>query len=190
MTGEALVAFVSAKGHNQDPIDLNQALVQQVRKAIGPFATPRTIFFVLDLPKTRSGKIMRRILRKILEGEGREFGDTSTVRELFLGFGHETRRVGLYSQAFKDADTFAASGPRGNSEHHKGGQSDGESQKIACRESLLTMLVIMEVSSLTKTWAVSEIIISTSPNKCNCSSHTTTLDGILNIDLYYTTDYN
>lgn len=51
----------------------------QVRKSIGPFAAPKTIIPVEDLPKTRSGKIMRRILRKILSGEEDSLGDTSTV---------------------------------------------------------------------------------------------------------------
>jgi acetyl-CoA synthetase len=50
-----------------------------VRKSIGPFAAPKAIFVVPDLPKTRSGKIMRRILRKILAGEEDQLGDTSTV---------------------------------------------------------------------------------------------------------------
>jgi hypothetical protein len=51
----------------------------QVRKSIGPFAAPKAVFTVPDLPKTRSGKIMRRILRKILAGEEDQLGDTSTV---------------------------------------------------------------------------------------------------------------
>jgi hypothetical protein len=51
----------------------------QVRKSIGPFAAPKAVFVVEDLPKTRSGKIMRRILRKILSGEEDSLGDTSTV---------------------------------------------------------------------------------------------------------------
>ena len=51
----------------------------QVRKSIGPFAAPKAVFVVDDLPKTRSGKIMRRILRKILSGEEDSLGDTSTV---------------------------------------------------------------------------------------------------------------
>lgn len=51
----------------------------QVRKSIGPFAAPKAVFVVDDLPKTRSGKIMRRILRKILSGEEDSLGDISTV---------------------------------------------------------------------------------------------------------------
>jgi acetyl-CoA synthetase len=60
---------------------LCQDLVLQVRKSIGPFAAPKAIFIVDDLPKTRSGKIMRRILRKILSGEEDSLGDTSTLSD-------------------------------------------------------------------------------------------------------------
>ena len=55
----------------------------QVRKSIGPFAAPKAVFVVDDLPKTRSGKIMRRILRKILSGEEDSLGDISTVSTTF-----------------------------------------------------------------------------------------------------------
>ena len=48
---------------------------------IGPFAAPKRIFVVGDLPKTRSGKIMRRVLRKIVAGEGDQLGDLSTLAE-------------------------------------------------------------------------------------------------------------
>ena len=51
----------------------------QVRKSIGPFAAPKAVHIVPDLPKTRSGKIMRRILRKILAGEEDQLGDITTV---------------------------------------------------------------------------------------------------------------
>lgn len=57
----------------------------QVRKSIGPFAAPKAVYVVEDLPKTRSGKIMRRILRKILSGEADSLGDISTVSKR-LGF--------------------------------------------------------------------------------------------------------
>ena len=52
-----------------------------MRKVIGPFASPKKIYIVSDLPKTRSGKIMRRIMRKIIAGEGDQLGDLSTVAE-------------------------------------------------------------------------------------------------------------
>lgn len=48
---------------------------------IGPFAAPKRIYIVPDLPKTRSGKIMRRIMRKIVAGEGDQLGDLSTLAE-------------------------------------------------------------------------------------------------------------
>jgi len=60
---------------------LNKELVLQVRKVIGPFAAPKKIYVVNDLPKTRSGKIMRRIMRKIVAGEGDQLGDLSTLAE-------------------------------------------------------------------------------------------------------------
>ena len=67
-----------------DPADepgLVKELVLQVRKVIGPFAAPKKIYVAPDLPKTRSGKIMRRILRKIIAGEGDQLGDLSTISE-------------------------------------------------------------------------------------------------------------
>lgn len=52
-----------------------------MRKVIGPFAAPKRVLVVGDLPKTRSGKIMRRVLRKIVAGEGDQLGDLSTLAE-------------------------------------------------------------------------------------------------------------
>ena len=72
-------AFVALKDGNESNDQVRKDLVLQVRKSIGPFAAPKTVFIVDDLPKTRSGKIMRRILRKILSGEEDSLGDTSTV---------------------------------------------------------------------------------------------------------------
>lgn len=60
---------------------LAKELTLQVRKVIGPFAAPKRIYIVPDLPKTRSGKIMRRIMRKIVAGEGDQLGDLSTLAE-------------------------------------------------------------------------------------------------------------
>jgi len=79
LTGQAVNAFVAIKDGNEINDQLRKDLVLQVRKSIGPFAAPKAIFVVPDLPKTRSGKIMRRILRKILAGEEDQLGDTSTV---------------------------------------------------------------------------------------------------------------
>jgi len=85
LTGQAVFAFVTLKPEfAYDPNNetgLIKELVLQVRKVIGPFAAPKKIFIVSDLPKTRSGKIMRRIMRKIVAGEGDQLGDLSTVAE-------------------------------------------------------------------------------------------------------------
>lgn len=75
--------FVSSEftyDHN-DEASLAKELILQVRKVIGPFAAPRKIILVPDLPKTRSGKIMRRIMRKIASGEGDQLGDLSTLAD-------------------------------------------------------------------------------------------------------------
>jgi len=85
LTGQAVFAFVTLKPEFKydpnDTTDLNKELVLQVRKVIGPFAAPKKIFIVSDLPKTRSGKIMRRIMRKVVAGEGDQLGDLSTLAE-------------------------------------------------------------------------------------------------------------
>ncbi|PBP21999.1 putative acetyl-coenzyme A synthetase 1, partial [Diplocarpon rosae] len=81
LTGQAVNAFVAIKDGNEVTDQLRKDLVLQVRKSIGPFAAPKQIFVVPDLPKTRSGKIMRRILRKILAGEEDQLGDTSTLSD-------------------------------------------------------------------------------------------------------------
>lgn len=79
MSGQAVNAFVAIKDGNETGDPLRKELVLQVRKSIGPFAAPKAVFIVPDLPKTRSGKIMRRILRKVLAGEEDSLGDISTV---------------------------------------------------------------------------------------------------------------
>jgi len=79
LTGQAVNAFVSLKEGNETSDQVRKDLISQVRKSIGPFAAPKAVFVVDDLPKTRSGKIMRRILRKILSGEEDSLGDISTV---------------------------------------------------------------------------------------------------------------
>ena len=81
LTGQAVNAFVSIKEGNETNDALRKDLILQVRKSIGPFAAPKMIYIVPDLPKTRSGKIMRRILRKILAGEEDQLGDTSTLSD-------------------------------------------------------------------------------------------------------------
>ena len=64
-----------------NPQALDKELVLCVRKVIGPFAAPKKIYIVGDLPKTRSGKIMRRILRKLVAGEADQLGDLSTLAD-------------------------------------------------------------------------------------------------------------
>ncbi|KAL8898762.1 MAG: hypothetical protein Q9207_006540 [Kuettlingeria erythrocarpa] len=81
LSGQAVNAFVALKEGNESNDQVKKDLVLQVRKSIGPFAAPKAIIVVVDLPKTRSGKIMRRILRKILSGEEDSLGDTSTLSD-------------------------------------------------------------------------------------------------------------
>jgi acetyl-CoA synthetase len=79
--GQGIYAFVTCNA-NIDPDDaLRKELIQWVRKEIGPIATPDVIQFAPGLPKTRSGKIMRRILRKIGENDVGNLGDTSTLAD-------------------------------------------------------------------------------------------------------------
>ena len=67
---------------NAQPSDgLREELGQWVRKEIGPIAKPDLIQWAPSLPKTRSGKIMRRVLRKIAAGDSSDFGDTSTLAD-------------------------------------------------------------------------------------------------------------
>ena len=84
LTGQAVNAFVAIKNGDEVDDNLRKEFTMQVRKSIGPFAAPKAIYVVPDLPKTRSGKIMRRILRKILAGEEDQLGDITTVSVLFF----------------------------------------------------------------------------------------------------------
>lgn len=86
LTGQAVAAFVVLKNKStmanaseEELQDIKKHLILTVRKDIGPFAAPKLIVLVDDLPKTRSGKIMRRILRKILAGEADQLGDVTTL---------------------------------------------------------------------------------------------------------------
>jgi acetyl-CoA synthetase len=78
--GQAIVAYVILEGDRESSDELVQELHQQVRKAIGAHARPEEIVFTPDLPKTRSGKIMRRILKGVAEGE-EDLGDTTTLAD-------------------------------------------------------------------------------------------------------------
>jgi acetyl-CoA synthetase len=79
--GQGIYAYVSLMSGIEGTEELKKELVALVRKEIGPIATVDKIQFAQGLPKTRSGKIMRRILRKIAENDYDELGDTSTLAE-------------------------------------------------------------------------------------------------------------
>ncbi|MGI8794237.1 MAG: AMP-binding protein, partial [Acidimicrobiales bacterium] len=78
-TGQAIIAFVTLKGDQEASEERGEALRQHVAAKIGPIARPKTVIFTDDLPKTRSGKIMRRLLRDV--AEGRDLGDTTTLAD-------------------------------------------------------------------------------------------------------------
>ncbi|HVM86835.1 MAG TPA: acetate--CoA ligase [Puia sp.] len=77
--GQGIYAYVIYNGHQIDDELNRKDILQTVTRIIGPIAKPDKIQFVKGLPKTRSGKIMRRILRKIAEGETQNLGDTTTL---------------------------------------------------------------------------------------------------------------
>jgi len=79
--GQGIYAFVTLKSGIEKSDNLTKELVAHVRKEIGPIATPDKIHFADALPKTRSGKIMRRILKKIAAGDIQDLGDTSTLAD-------------------------------------------------------------------------------------------------------------
>lgn len=79
--GQGIYAYVTLMSGHDPSEELKKTLVQWVRKEIGPIATPDHIQFAPGLPKTRSGKIMRRILRKIAEDDYSNLGDTSTLAD-------------------------------------------------------------------------------------------------------------
>jgi acetyl-CoA synthetase len=77
--GQGIYAYVITINKNKNIAELRKEILHEVNKQIGPIAKPDKIQIVSGLPKTRSGKIMRRILRKIAEGELSNLGDTSTL---------------------------------------------------------------------------------------------------------------
>ena len=79
--GQGIYAYVTLKVGQQESEELRQELKNWVRKEIGPIATPDYIQWAPGLPKTRSGKIMRRILRKVAADDYGELGDTSTLAD-------------------------------------------------------------------------------------------------------------
>ena len=88
--GQGIYAYVTLMAGVEPTEALRKELVAWVRKEIGPIASPDLIQFAPGLPKTRSGKIMRRILRKIAENEYGSLGDTSTLAD--PGRGQRTDR--------------------------------------------------------------------------------------------------
>jgi acetyl-CoA synthetase len=78
-TGQSIAAFVTLEGDLEGTDELVEELREHVAKKIGKLARPKRVIWSDDLPKTRSGKIMRRLLRDI--AEGRELGDVTTLRD-------------------------------------------------------------------------------------------------------------
>ena len=78
-TGQRIVAFVILRGGKAEGEELDAELKAHVSKEIGPIAKPKQIQFVSELPKTRSGKIMRRLLKDV--AEDRALGDTTTLTD-------------------------------------------------------------------------------------------------------------
>ena len=79
VTGQAIVSFVILRGTAEEGADIASELRNHVAKALGPIAKPRQILVVPELPKTRSGKIMRRLLRDV--AENRSVGDVTTLAD-------------------------------------------------------------------------------------------------------------
>jgi acetyl-CoA synthetase len=81
MKGQGIYAYVTLCEGRQPTDEIKQEIIQLVRKIIGPIATPDIILWASGLPKTRSGKIMRRILRKIAANDLENLGDISTLAD-------------------------------------------------------------------------------------------------------------
>src|SRR5438270_11408789 len=78
-TGQAVIAYVTLRSGNEPSVEHGEALREHVAQKIGRFGRPKTVIFTDDLPKTRSGKIMRRLLKDV--AEGRDLGDTTTLAD-------------------------------------------------------------------------------------------------------------
>ena len=79
ISGQAIVGYVILRGNAQPSDELRQEVRAHVATKLGPIARPKAVVLVPDLPKTRSGKIMRRLLRDVVEG--RNLGDTTTLAD-------------------------------------------------------------------------------------------------------------
>src|SRR5690606_20212641 len=98
-TGQAIAAFVILRGGVEPTEDLVEELRNHVGSKIGPIAKPKTILFTEDLPKTRSGKIMRRLLKDVSEDQA--LGDTTTLADPSVVEGIKARYL---AQAASDED--------------------------------------------------------------------------------------
>ncbi|HEY8774492.1 MAG TPA: acetate--CoA ligase [Gaiellaceae bacterium] len=92
LTGQAIVAYVTLRGGFESSVEMLEELRDHVAKVIGPIAKPANIVFTPELPKTRSGKIMRRLLRDV--AENRPLGDTTTLADPAVVEEIKTRAVG------------------------------------------------------------------------------------------------
>lgn len=81
LKGQAVYAYVTVNGRSQKTKELLEELRRHVREVIGPIATPHCIQYAIGLPKTRSGKIMRRVLKQIASDDTEDFGDVSTLAD-------------------------------------------------------------------------------------------------------------
>ncbi|MDH3295596.1 MAG: acetyl-coenzyme A synthetase, partial [Acidimicrobiia bacterium] len=79
VTGQAIIGYVILRGGNEPSKELGDEIREHVGIKLGKIARPKTVIIVPDLPKTRSGKIMRRLLRDV--ADGRELGDTTTLAD-------------------------------------------------------------------------------------------------------------
>jgi acetyl-CoA synthetase len=79
VAGQAIVAYVTLKGGQEPSVEAMEELRNHVARKIGPIAKPANVVFTPELPKTRSGKIMRRLLRDV--AENRPLGDTTTLAD-------------------------------------------------------------------------------------------------------------
>jgi acetyl-CoA synthetase len=79
VTGQAIIGYVILRGSAEPSAELGEEIRQHVAVKLGPIARPKTVVLVPDLPKTRSGKIMRRLLRDV--ADGRQLGDTTTLAD-------------------------------------------------------------------------------------------------------------
>jgi len=96
LKGHAIYAYVTVRAGHEPGERLRDELIQRVRTDIGPIAAPDVIQWSENLPKTRSGKIMRRILRKLAAGDYQDLGDTSTLADpsVVERLVEERRRIG------------------------------------------------------------------------------------------------